>query len=247
MSPNPLAPGAEPYERWWCSRYNHVSPSATGSNALPAALMEPQLISLSVSPYTRRVRVTLAVTLTGGQAYYVSPAVLCALARKRPRSHTVYTRMLQRLLLPVQARWALERARCKFKIINYTPLFSEPWLRLQLGDWRGRLTLPVMLLGSKEGDPLGASATAAGALATRHHTQAPHAPATSLCSCRRAAGQLRHCGVGQRPPCGGRPGPVPGRAQAGHPPVRARSGLTLLSVSTWLRDQRSRHVEAARA
>lgn len=66
---------------------------------------------------------------------------------------------------------------------------------------------------------------------------------TSLCSCRRAAGQLRHCGVGQRPPRGGRPGPLPGRAQAGHPPVRARSGPMLSAVSEWLRVQRSRHVE----
>jgi hypothetical protein len=37
--------------------------------------MEPQLISLSVSPYTRRVRVTLAVV---DKHAHVRPATLCA-------------------------------------------------------------------------------------------------------------------------------------------------------------------------
>lgn len=81
--------------------------------------------------------------------------------------------MLQRCSWPAQARWALERAGCKFKVIDYTPLFSEPWLRLQLGDWRGRLTLPVMLFGGKEGDLWEPSALCQGSPRYRPSHQAP--------------------------------------------------------------------------
>ncbi|KAK9833286.1 hypothetical protein WJX81_003213 [Elliptochloris bilobata] len=35
-----------------------------------------------------------------------------------------------------------------FEVISYSPFLGEPWLRLKLGDWRGRITIPVLLLPS---------------------------------------------------------------------------------------------------
>ena len=45
----------------------------------------------------------------------------------------------------MQARWALELTRRKFRLCDFTAVFSEPWLRWKLGDWKGRITLPVLL------------------------------------------------------------------------------------------------------
>jgi glutathione S-transferase len=50
----------------------------------------------------------------------------------------------------IRARLALEAQGVDHRTRTYIPSVSEPWLRWRLGDWRGRLTIPVLLV---EGGP----------------------------------------------------------------------------------------------
>ncbi len=43
-----------------------------------------------------------------------------------------------------KARWALSHRGVKYECIDYTPMLSEPRLRLKLGKLRGKVTVPVL-------------------------------------------------------------------------------------------------------
>ena len=44
----------------------------------------------------------------------------------------------------MQVLWALDFHRVHYKIINYTPLLGERWLRRKTGKKDGLITVPVM-------------------------------------------------------------------------------------------------------
>jgi glutathione S-transferase len=44
-----------------------------------------------------------------------------------------------------KARWALDYCAVAYRYREYTPLLSEPRLRMQLGQWRGAVSVPVLL------------------------------------------------------------------------------------------------------
>lgn len=46
-----------------------------------------------------------------------------------------------------KARWALERCGVDFDYREYTPTLSEPALRWRLGQWRGAVSVPVLMMG----------------------------------------------------------------------------------------------------
>lgn len=52
----------------------------------------------------------------------------------------------------LRAKMALDLAEVKYRKKEYLPTVGEPWLRWQLGRWRGPVTVPVLLSG--DGPPL---------------------------------------------------------------------------------------------
>lgn len=48
-----------------------------------------------------------------------------------------------------KARWALDYCGMAYRYQEYTPFLSEPGLRMKLGQWRGAVSVPVLL--SREG------------------------------------------------------------------------------------------------
>lgn len=50
----------------------------------------------------------------------------------------------------LQVRWALKHHGIKYKIIPYTPMIGEYWLRWKTGKWNGRVTTPVLLTADGE-------------------------------------------------------------------------------------------------
>jgi glutathione S-transferase len=47
-----------------------------------------------------------------------------------------------------KARWALDYCGVRYRYREYTPLLGEPWLRMKLGQWRGTVSVPVLLVGA---------------------------------------------------------------------------------------------------
>lgn len=49
----------------------------------------------------------------------------------------------------IKAKWALDICQIRYAYREYTPLISEPWLRWRLGAWGGRVSVPVLIDGSR--------------------------------------------------------------------------------------------------
>lgn len=73
---------------------------------------------------------------------------------RRQRSQTQGNRMMiQNLILfgegfspwTEKARWALDHHQIAYRYQEYTPLLSEPWLRIRAGCPRGRLSVPYLV------------------------------------------------------------------------------------------------------
>lgn len=51
-----------------------------------------------------------------------------------------------------KARWALDHHRLAYRYVEYTPLVSEPWLRMRARKWRGKISVPYLLGPTPAGD-----------------------------------------------------------------------------------------------
>lgn len=51
-----------------------------------------------------------------------------------------------------KARWALEHHGLAYRYVEYTPLVSEPWLRMRARKWRGPISVPYLLGPRPMGD-----------------------------------------------------------------------------------------------